>query len=113
METLRLPTTCGSRAIPSVSGRPALPSIDHGGDDMSSRELNSRALFVALCALIQSVLPVNGAPKETPKAELTLKDANGQRVRLRDYRGKVVVLNFWATWCVPCNEEMPMLVEAE
>jgi len=47
------------------------------------------------------------------KAELTLKDAAGHKVRLRDYRGKVVVLNFWATWCKPCNAEMPLLVQAE
>ncbi len=51
--------------------------------------------------------------KDPPKAELTLKDADGHRVRLSDYRGKVVVLNFWATWCGPCNAEMPALVELE
>ena len=51
--------------------------------------------------------------KDDPKAELILKDSKGQRVKLSDYRGKVVVLNFWATWCVPCNQEMPMLVQAE
>jgi thiol-disulfide isomerase/thioredoxin len=44
---------------------------------------------------------------------LPFKDVNGRKVSLRDYRGKVVVLNFWATWCVPCNAEMPMLVEVE
>ena len=48
-----------------------------------------------------------------PKTDLTLKDANGQKVRLADLRGKPVVLNFWATWCGPCNAEMPMLVELE
>ena len=42
-----------------------------------------------------------------------LKDMKGQKVHLRDYRGKAVVLNIWATWCVPCREEMPMLVEVE
>ena len=42
-----------------------------------------------------------------------MKDAAGQKVRLRDLRGKPVVLNFWATWCVPCNAEMPMLVDME
>jgi thiol-disulfide isomerase/thioredoxin len=50
---------------------------------------------------------------DAPKADLTLKDADGLKVRLRDLRGKPVVLNFWATWCVPCNAEMPMLVEME
>ena len=45
--------------------------------------------------------------------DLMLKNMKGQKQRLRNYRGKVVVLNIWATWCVPCREEMPMLVEAE
>lgn len=43
----------------------------------------------------------------TPAPDFELKDIEGRTVRLSDYRGKVVFLNFWATWCPPCREEMP------
>jgi peroxiredoxin len=43
--------------------------------------------------------------------ELTLKDANGADVRLSDYRGRPIVINFWATWCPPCLLETPELVD--
>ena len=39
----------------------------------------------------------------------TTHDLDGHRVALRDYRGQTVVLNFWASWCVPCRHEFPLL----
>jgi cytochrome c-type biogenesis protein len=44
--------------------------------------------------------------------EITLNDLNGQTVKLSDYRGKIVILNFWASWCPPCKSEMPELNKA-
>jgi peroxiredoxin len=44
---------------------------------------------------------------------LALPDADGHEQRLDQWKGRVIVVNFWATWCVPCREEMPRFVKAQ
>ena len=53
--------------------------------------------------------PVAGTP---PAKDFSLPDLDGKMHNLRDYRGKVVVLNFWATWCPPCRFEIPSMQRA-
>jgi thiol-disulfide isomerase/thioredoxin len=51
--------------------------------------------------------------KAAEPPELSLKDRQGVPHSLSDYRGKIVVLNFWATWCIPCKEEMPIFGDVD
>lgn len=54
-------------------------------------------------------------PADAKKANLdfTVKDLDGRTVRLADFKGKVILLDFWATWCPPCKAEIPGFVELQ
>ena len=75
------------------------------------------AAVIAVAAVILLLRPSssaqgpNGGPPVVghPAPDFALRDTSGKEVRLSDERGHVVLLNFWATWCVPCRTEMPAI----
>jgi peroxiredoxin len=69
------------------------------------------AVFLAVFTSGACADPHGLTPYPNPErpADFSLQDTNGRAHALSDYRGKVIIVNFWATWCPPCVKEMPSL----
>lgn len=100
---------------PSDNGRApkTVSAVSGYGDDASasSKESAASGPLAGLNKGAMAAFVVRPAPLPLP--DFTFIDAEGNAKSLVEYQGKVVLLNIWATWCVPCREEMPMLDELQ
>lgn len=83
-----------------------------------------RAISTLVAAFLATLLFLAGCNTKSPEAttsesatdirkEIQLIDLTGQKIDLRQYQGKTIFLNFWATWCRPCIAEMPSIASAK
>jgi len=70
-----------------------------------------RQVYLILLFTLCSVITIASTQIGSPANDFEGKTLEGERIQLSDYKGKVVLIDIWASWCTPCRKEMPFLIE--
>lgn len=76
---------------------------------MYKQKLKVLSLLVPFLIASLLMIPLSAATLDKPAADFTLKSLSGKNLKLSEYAGDVVMINFWASWCGPCRKEMPLM----
>ncbi|MBR0778231.1 TlpA family protein disulfide reductase [Bradyrhizobium diazoefficiens] len=113
--TRRIPIVIATVVIGGLAGFAALYGLGLGrspsGDPTCKPAVATAARIAPLAHGELAALTMASAPLKLP--DLAFEDADGKPKKLSDFRGKTLLVNLWATWCVPCRKEMPALDELQ
>src|SRR5258708_25733765 len=113
--TRRIPLVIATVAIGGLAGFAALYGLGLGrapaGDPACRAAVATAQKIAPLARGEVAALTMASVPLKLP--DLAFEDADGKPKKLSDFRGKTVLVNLWATWCVPCRKEMPALDELQ